>query len=198
MKSLFRRDPEALAAQGLYLAIVERGRSARLFDAFDVPDTLDGRFEVMTLHVFLVLHRLKGEPEASALAQALFDTYFADLDQSLRQMGAGDTGIAKRIKRMAEGFYGRVRAYERALDGAEPELEVALGRNLYGTAEPSEAVLAAAGAYVREASEILAALDLADLREGRLAFPPLPPGAATGAATGEATGAAMEGDRESA
>jgi cytochrome b pre-mRNA-processing protein 3 len=110
------------------------------------------------------------EPAAAALAQSLFDAAFADMDASLREMGAGDLGVGRRVKQMATGFYGRAAAYEEGLAGAA-ELEEALRRNLYGTVDPAPAALAAMARYLRIAAESLASQPLAALREGRVEFP---------------------------
>ena len=129
----------------LYAAAVTRARSPRFYADWAVPDTLDGRFEMIVLHVFLVLRHRKDQPE---LGQAVFDLMFRDMDQSLRELGVSDVVVGNRIKEMARAFYGRVAAYEAGL--AEPAaLAEALRRNVYGTLEtaPAEAV-AALGRYL--------------------------------------------------
>jgi cytochrome b pre-mRNA-processing protein 3 len=170
LKSWHRRRERRSAMLGAYRRIVDRAREPVLFHAWGVPDTLDGRFEVLALHAFLVLHRLKREGEATAeFAQALFDTMFADLDGALREMGASDLGVGPRIKAMARGFYGRVAAYERGL-GDSGDLEAALRRNLFGTTRPGEAQVEAASRYLRQQVAALAAAPVEDLLEGRVAF----------------------------
>src|ERR1700761_8191908 len=137
LTSLFRRNRHRAQAHATYVSIVERAREPEFFLRLDVPDTLDGRFEMIALHMFLVLNRLKAEHEAtSEFAQALFDAMFADLDRSLREMGASDIGVGKRVKEMAKGFYGRIAAYEEGLEGDDHTLGEALKRNLYGTVQP--------------------------------------------------------------
>src|SRR5512135_2803202 len=110
---LFKRGPHEAEATRLYDAIVSQARRPEFYEGGGVPDSIDGRFELIVLHAYLVLRRLRaaggaGEP----LAQALVDVLFADLDASLREMGAGDLGVGKRVKRMATAFYGRIGAYE--------------------------------------------------------------------------------------
>lgn len=169
---LFRRNPQATVAAALYRRIVEQARHPAFYEAGGVPDSLDGRFELITLHAFLLLHRLKREGEAGAdLAQAVFDTMFSDMDASLREMGAGDLGVPHRIKRMVNGFYGRVAAYEAGLAGGEAVLSEALRRNLYGTVTPAAAAPAALAAYVRAATAALAGQDGPSLLAGEVAFP---------------------------
>jgi cytochrome b pre-mRNA-processing protein 3 len=168
--SLRRRGERQAAGLRAYGQIVERARDPALYHAWGVPDTLDGRFELLALHAFLVLHRLKRDGDAgAAFAQILFDTMFGDLDSALREMGASDLGVGPRIKAMARGFYGRIAAYERGLDD-EAGLVAALRRNLFGTARPSDAQVAAAVAYTRRQVAALAAAPVARLLEGNVPF----------------------------
>jgi cytochrome b pre-mRNA-processing protein 3 len=170
LQSLRRRGERRAATLKAYGQIVERARDPALYRAWGVPDTLDGRFEVLALHAFLVLNRLKREAGTTAdFAQTLFDTMFADLDSALREMGAGDLGVGPRIKAMARGFYGRIAAYEEGL-GDETKLAAALRRNLFGTTAPSEAQLAAAALYTRRQAQALAAAPMATLLAGTVAF----------------------------
>lgn len=158
----------------LYAAIVAQARAPVFFRDLGVPDTIDGRFEMVALHAFLVLVRLKAEGTAGAdLAQALFDTFFEDMDRSLREMGASDLGVGRRVKAMAQGFYGRIRAYERGLAGTADELADALRRNLWGTVpSPSAAHVAMLARYLRRQREALAAQPAADFAAGSVAFLP--------------------------
>jgi len=146
----FRRKPYEAEARALYLRVVEQARRPAFYAACGVPDSVDGRFEMVALHVFLVLHRLKREHERTAdLAQALFDTMFLDMDQSLRELGAGDLGVAPRVKAMAKGLYGRIAAYEAGLEGSDEVLATALARNVYGTVRADPVGLAALASYLR-------------------------------------------------
>jgi cytochrome b pre-mRNA-processing protein 3 len=172
----FRPTAQREAAYRLYGRIVEAARRPEFFAERGVPDTLDGRFELIALHASLVFRRLAaGHPRARDFSQELFDAMFADLDRALREMGAGDLGVGKHVKRMVSGFYGRARAYERALGGAEP-LEPALRRNLYGTTEPREDDVRAIAAWVRVADTALAAQKLEAILAGEVVFPQLPSG----------------------
>jgi cytochrome b pre-mRNA-processing protein 3 len=107
------------------------------------------------------------------LAREVAERIFDDLDASLREMGAGDLGVGKRVKKMGEAFYGRVAAYDAGL-AAGRELEGALRRNLYGTVQPSAEMLAAAGAYVRNCYNTLKECNFSDLLKGHMSFPPVP------------------------
>jgi cytochrome b pre-mRNA-processing protein 3 len=173
---LFRSTAKPVPAADLYDAIVAQAREPAFYVGMGVPDTVDGRFEMVVLHAFLVLRRLKaGAPAVAALGQPLFDTMFADMDLSLREMGAGDLGVGRRVKAMAEGFYGRVSAYDAALAGGDRAgLAEALRRNVYGTLKlaqmaPAEAV-AALARYVSESADRLAAQADAELAAGRPRF----------------------------
>ena len=127
MISLFRRNPEHDAAARAYECVVSQARRRGFFAECGVPDTVDGRFELICLHAFLYLHRLKDEqPEAAALGQAFFDAMFGDFDRSLREMGTGDLSVGRQVKRMAEAFYGRIHAYERGLGEGDEVLRPAL------------------------------------------------------------------------
>lgn len=155
------------AVQALYGAVVAAARAPVFYAEWGVPDTLDGRFEVIALHAFLALRRLKQSGDNAAFAQALFDAMFADLDRNLREMGASDLGVGRQVKTMAKAFYGRVVAYERGLAGTD-SLEDGLRRNLYGTATPTETQLAAAADYVRRQARALDAAPIGLLLAGDL------------------------------
>lgn len=166
----FRPPPRRDAAYRLYGRAVEAARRPVHYAELEVPDTLDGRFELIALHVALVLRRLSAEPEAKPFAQEVFDAMFADMDRALREMGTGDLGVGAHVKRMASAFYGRARAYERGLSGAE-DLGAAVRRNLYGTAAPTEAALAAMVVWVEATAAALAAQSVDALMAGEVTFP---------------------------
>jgi len=170
---LFRRRHSNEAAKQLHQTIVAQARQPGFYTALGVPDTLDGRFELIALHGFLVMHRLKADPAGIGLARDVAETIFDDLDASLREMGAGDLGVGKRVKKMGEAFYGRVAAYDAGL-AAGGDLEDALRRNLYGTAQSSAETLAAAAGYVRNCYNALKECNFSDLLKGHLRFPALP------------------------
>ena len=173
---LFSREGKGEAAAAhLYVAVVEQARQPAFYLDHRVPDTVDGRFELIALHTFLVLHRLTRDGERTrGLGQALFDRLFADMDRSLREMGAGDMGVGKRIQHMAQGFYGRMAAYREALAAAGAALEGALRRNLYGTVPDGTISLAAMVRYVRDVVGSLAAQPASALEAGTVRFPAVP------------------------
>ena len=178
LAALFRRHTRRQTAPvvALYAGIVAQARRPEFFTTLWVPDSLDGRFETLALHAFLVLSRLKAERTLTArdLAQALFDALFADMDRSLREMGASDLGVGRRVKAMAQGLYGRMQAYDHGLREGDAILEAALRRNLYGTvAEPLDATLTSVGRYLCRQRRSLAEQPFAELQAGRVAFLPV-------------------------
>lgn len=173
--SLFRRKKQDPTIETLYGAIVAQARNPLFFRDHGVPDTVHGRFEMVVLHAFLVLHRLKEESEERRqLGQALFDMLFLDFDRGLRELGVSDTKVPKKIREMGESFYGRVQAYDKALAGGDGEtLEAALARNVLADLSADTHVLAA---YVRQAAAALAAQPYELFLAGDIAFPAVPPG----------------------
>jgi cytochrome b pre-mRNA-processing protein 3 len=161
------------AAHAAYVDLVARARSPAFYAEHGVPDTVDGRFEMIALHAFLVLYRLRGEAAGREFGQALHDVLFADMDRSLREMGTGDLSVGREVKRMAQSFYGRIAAYQSALAG-ESDLDSALRRNLFGTVAPGGAAdVAFMAAYLRRQAAALAALPVAEVAAGRIVFAPI-------------------------
>ncbi len=122
----------------IYEAIVAQARQPWFYAELDVPDTVEGRYDMIMLHSFLVIDRLSVEVGNSrGFAQRLFDEMFKDMDQSLREMGVGDLSVGKKIRKMAEAFYGRAEAYKVALNSMEGDdgaaLQTVLARNVYST-----------------------------------------------------------------
>ena len=173
LRSLFGRGGRRGAAQQAYGKLVTRARDPIFFLGWGVPDTLDGRFDVLALHAFLLFNRLKRErDQTDSYAQTLFDYMFADLDRGVREMGATDIGVGRHVKAMARGFYGRVAAYEKGL-GDEQALHAALRRNLYGTVEPLDEHIAVVADYMRRQAAALAEAPLMELLAGAVPFAPI-------------------------
>ncbi len=168
---LFRADRAAeTAAAAAYGAIVAQARTPALYAALGVPDSVTGRFEMVVLHTVLVIHRLRQEGAAGAtLGQGIFDDFCRDMDQSLRELGFGDMGVPKRMKKLGESFYGRAEAYGRTL-ADKAALTEAIARNVF----PDEVAPPAAGrlaGYAMAGAATLAETPLAAIGEGRVAFP---------------------------
>ncbi|NBC33351.1 MAG: ubiquinol-cytochrome C chaperone [Alphaproteobacteria bacterium] len=171
---LFGRRTDDRSVDALYRRIVAQSRQPVFYTDFAVPDTLLGRFDMIVIHAFLVFRRLKREDARSeAFCQALFDHMFADVDMSLREMGVGDLSVGKKVKALAKGFYGRVVAYERALEApADGALRDALLRNVYPPVEPPEDAVAALARYIRGQADALAGQPVASFLKGEAAFAP--------------------------
>lgn len=175
LRRRFGLSPHRVPAHQLYLGIVEQARSPGFFSTLGVADTVDGRFDMLCLHVFLVLRRLKEAPEQTEdFAQTLFDVFFADMDRSLREMGVGDLSVGKKVRAMSKAFMGRVDAYDRALDEGEGLAE-ALVRNLYRGEAPRAECLSGIVDYVSAEARHMAARPLEPMLSGHVAFGP-PPG----------------------
>lgn len=173
---LFRQDPTEQAAAAAYVRLVEQSRRPEFYLHCGVPDTIDGRFDLIVLHVFVVLDRLagQGEPE-QAFAQSLFDHLFADMDVNLREMGVGDLSVGKKVKQMAEAFYGRARAYHDGLEARDDQaLAAAVRRNLFRSTTPDDAQITAMTAYLRREREAMAETPFEDLLAARIRFGPAP------------------------
>lgn len=176
-KRLFRRSSRKNreVTERVYSAIVAAARQPRFYSHDRVPDTPLGRFEMLSLHMFLFLHRLRGaEGAAAELAQAVVDLFITDIDHSLRELGIGDMGIPRRVKKLARMFYGRANAYGAACDSGDIEaLAAALKRNIRPDAEdwPEAAAIAA---YVVAADRHLATQRSDDMLGGMIVF--MPPG----------------------
>lgn len=167
--------PAVAAGRALYVAVTAKAREAALYTRLGAPDTLEGRFELYTLHTLLILERLKGEGAAPAEAgQALFDAYLRGLDDAFREMGVGDLSVPKKMKKLGEAFYGRVKSYGDAF-AALPDrtpLEALIGRTMLEGSKAPEPALAAD--YVLATRDALAAQDAAALAGGRIEWAPVP------------------------
>jgi cytochrome b pre-mRNA-processing protein 3 len=170
LQSLFRPRRTKAMASKLYAASVAQARAPGFYVSLGAPDTIEGRFELYSLHVILLLHRLRGEgAEAAETSQALFDTYTSALDNALRETGVGDLSVPRRMRRLGEAFYGRAKAYQAALGGEAEALEALIGRTVFaGVSGEGSAVLAA---YVRRCESALAAQPLVALLDGEVAWP---------------------------
>jgi cytochrome b pre-mRNA-processing protein 3 len=165
------------AAEGLYQAALTQSRDPAFYARLEVADTLDGRFDLLCLHISLILNRLNGDAARSAhkLAQSLFDAMFRRMELDLREMGIGDLAVPRHMKKMMKAFNGRLHAYAAALNADEKDaLTHAVMKNLYRSADAPTDHAAATAQYMRDARAILAAMNLTDIEQGRVAFPPVP------------------------
>jgi cytochrome b pre-mRNA-processing protein 3 len=157
----------------LYAAAVAAARHPYFYAVLGVPDTLDGRFDLLSLFAFLLIERLRPEPEPGpALAQAVFDAMFSDMDVNLREMGVGDLSVGKKVRAMWEAFHGRSIAYAKALAGGEGAvLEAAIARNVWRGTEAPPGSAAALARLIAAEHTALALQSLTDLAEGKVHFP---------------------------
>lgn len=171
IRNWLKPAPEALVARALFTEAMAAARTPEFYMQGGVADSIDGRFDLVVVHLILVMHRLKREgEEGKDLAQRLFDIAFANFDEALREMGVGDLTVPKRIRKMAEAFYGRIEVYEDALaKGGEPAFAEALRRNLYRGKDVSEPALAWTAETVLGFLARLEASTRADLLSGQIA-----------------------------
>ena len=172
MFRLFRSDKDQARVHAIYAAIVAQARQPAFYSQLSVPDSLEGRYEMLMLHAFLYMHRLKTEGEDhKAVAQKVFDLMFSDMDRSLRELGVGDLTVPKKIKKMAQAFYGRAAAYDAELDASGEGLSAAVLRNVFDNDVSATPGADAIASYMREATAVLARQDLDSLTRTGPVYP---------------------------
>jgi cytochrome b pre-mRNA-processing protein 3 len=169
LMALKKSNKERELANRLHEAIIGRARAPEFFATFGVPDTLDGRFDLVVLHSWLALVRLR-EPALHEISQKLTNMMFAAFDEGLRELGVSDTGMGRRMKKIADAFYGRFKAYDDA-GNDETAMTDALVRNLYRGNEKRAEAAKTLARYIFTAKDALAKCDPA---QGELDFGPLP------------------------
>jgi cytochrome b pre-mRNA-processing protein 3 len=172
----FRRSRRAGNIDALYGMIVAQARSPAFYRDYGVPDTVEGRLDMLMLHLVLLIRRLgqdqpRGTDIIPAAGQRLFDRFCRDIDANFRELGVGDLTVPKKMRQVAEAYYGRARAYEHALQANDmPALEAALARNVFGASVPLLGARRLA-AYMREASRQLDAQPATAISRAALDFP---------------------------
>ena len=180
------RSRQSDTIEAIYGMIVAKARDPLFYRDLGVPDTVDGRFDLILLHMWMVLRRLRRDAAGPDRAQALFDRFCTDMDDNLREMGVGDLTVPKRMQAFGEAFYGRAAAYDQALSEAgdgdratdlEP-LAQAICKNILNSKRNGEGIDNAdrLAAYVQATVTALDRLDEAALLAASWAFPPLPEG----------------------
>ena len=174
LKGLFRRGRQERTGFELYGKAVAAARDPFLYLDLLVPDTLDGRFDMIGLHNFLVIQRLKREPQPGPdLAQAVFDAMFADMDINLRELSVGDLSVGRKVRQMWEAFHGRAVAYSEAMErGDLPALDAALRRNVWRGEPIADAPVAAMCRLILAQDACLARQSFDSLRGGAAVFLP--------------------------
>jgi len=168
LKAFVLRPIASPAIEAIYRVCVAQARQPFFYADLKAPDTVEGRFDLLILHVFLAIARLQDHPKET---QQLFDILFADMDKNLREMGVSDISIAKKMKPMLAAFYGRAKAYENALTGDDDSLSETLRRNIYGSREAAPKLVKTLTAYVRSTHAALAAQKTEDILKGKISFP---------------------------
>ena len=132
MFSFLKRDNFLSNVDKVYGIVVNQSRQPVFYTELTIPDNIDGRFDVLSLHMFFIFSRLKNEEQIGAdFSQSLFDTMFVDMDQSLREMGVGDLSVGKRVKDMGKALLGRIEAYDNAFSAEYSDIEDTIVRNIY-------------------------------------------------------------------
>jgi len=174
MFGLFRKNNVNKAAvERQYGALTTAARQPAFYRAANVPDTVMGRFEMLSTILILYFHRTRIATEpAKAIAQEIVDAFFEDLDHSLRELGIGDQGVPKRMKKLASMFYGRVDSYGKALDASDRMvLEAALRRNFHPEISDPSLSMARLADYMLGAVDALGALPDDVLERGEATLP---------------------------
>jgi len=163
-----QRKLEGRPAERLYQSILQASRQPNLYTEFEVHDHLDSRFDMLCLHISLLMGRLRMLPEDvhKPLNQELFDRFFADMDFTLREMGVGDLGVGKRVRKMSEAFMGRLLAYTKSLErNDEVELALVLARNIRRSHDSNDADRRMAD-YVLQSRDRLSAVGDNEMQAG--------------------------------
>lgn len=168
--SLFRKDTATEPVYAVYSAIVAQSRQPIFYAQWGVPDTVTGRFDMISLHMALLFRRLRAETGSQKnFSQAVFDLFFKDMDRSLREMGVGDLGVPKRIQKMGNIFFGLLAAMNEAMDRHDSvALEGVLARNIYeGEVTPHVTALAT---YIMAQDQFFAGQQAKAITDGALTF----------------------------
>ena len=165
-----RKDPHAAE---IYGAIVARARLPVFYQGFGTPDTLEGRFVVLTLHLFAVLHRLKsGNAQSFQMAQELADHFTADMETVLRELGISDLKIPKKVRGLTASGAALLRDYEEALSRGEEAFTATIARTLPLEGTSADDAASRLSAYLKEVLRHLEAEPIDDLCTGTLSLPP--------------------------
>jgi cytochrome b pre-mRNA-processing protein 3 len=169
---LFRRSKQPDTISALYGAIVAQARLPCFYQDYAVSDTVNGRFDLIVLHLALVLDRMAADPALRELGQSLFDRFCQDMDHNLREMGTSDIKVPKEMRRLGEAYYGRAQAYGAALAApGEAVLAQALTRNIYNGKPGNPDAPVRLAAYMRQTVRQMARQDAARIAVGHLSFP---------------------------
>lgn len=172
---------DQLAGEELYLATIRQARLPEFFTRYGVPDSVDGRFDLLMVHLYLLFSRLQQHPRYKDISQLIFDRVFKDMEKALREVGVGDVGIPKKMKVMMQAFNGRMNAYKATEEherknasrppASDDPLFDTLRRNLYGTVEkPKDSVIADMVMYMRYSFVVLNRQEIDQIALGNIKY----------------------------
>lgn len=174
MLGLFtRKKPYREDAIRVFSVLQQQSRNPCFYEALRVPDTTEGRFDLLTLHIFMIIERMKSESIGKAFSQALFDVTFESIDQGYREIGVGDMGVPKRMKKLMLAFNGRLHAYSEAYEKRDKSAFMeAIDRNIYDTVqiEYSQDISGRMTDYAFSCLEYLQSLDVQSIMIGNITF----------------------------
>ena len=157
----------------IYLKAVEQARQKELYEDFAIPDTVDGRFDMIILHLFLIIKNIKDTNDASFLSQGLLDYMFDDMDRNLREMGVGDLSVGKQVKKMAKAFYGRSECWEKGLLGSHEDLNEALMETVYRSSKIKSDHLEKLIRYIKVNDNHIKQQNISSILAGKIEFVPI-------------------------
>lgn len=170
-------------AYKLFSKIIKQSRISEFYSEFEIEDSLDGRFDLMAVHMIILLDKLDYHNEnkkPARLKRILQEIMFDNLDLTLREIGVGDLGVGKKIKVMAEAFYGRMKVYQVAFEKGDTDaISEALLRNLYRGRTLDKGILSNMSAYVQQQHEKIGNQSISEIMSGKVEFN-LPEGSGIG------------------
>lgn len=171
MFGFLRRDNSLSYVDKVYGIVVDQSRQPIFYRELLIPDNIDGRFDVLSLHMFFIFSRLRNEEQIAAdFSQSLFDTMFVDMDQSLREMGVGDLSVGKRVKDMGKALLGRIEAYDKAFSAEYSDIEDTIVRNIYRGHPPDLNQIRRLIKYSRGTIENLTLIPKEEILEANFSF----------------------------
>ena len=156
----------------LYLTAVDQSRTPALYTDYGVPDTVDGRFDMIIVHIMLLIRRLRGGGEgAEAISQNVLNLMFADMDRNFREMGIADISIGKHVKRTAKAFYGRAEVLEKGLDAGRPALLDAVQETIYPAIKETDQGASELTDYIVAVDTHLRTQSVDEILTGNVSYP---------------------------
>ena len=171
LSALFKKSSSQTAPQQLYGGVMTHARTPDFFISFGVPDTVMGRFDVLSLHIYLLARRLRedGRPICMDLSQEVFDLYVYDVERALRELGIGDTSVPKKKKKMIRSFYGQIDDFDEAINTNDKDtiVEKVSLRYLSETENPKPEILTS---YILATEADLKTQDIKSILSGEITW----------------------------